>query len=226
MSHASEGLIATLLGLPIFQAEWVLWLLLALSVATLAVMAERFVFYRRHRVDTEAIRAELSRLLARGDFDAAAEYLERFDSLQTNVVRFGLVEHQLGPESVQDLLEAAARKEQARYERNLALLATVASNAPFIGLFGTVLGIIRAFKDLAGNLGEASSSVMAGIAEALIATAIGLLVAIPAVVAFNLAKGTVKRLADDMHLLTGTLLANLKADGARVQPAAARSEEG
>ena len=92
----------------------------------------------------------------------------------------------------------------------MSFLATIASNAPFIGLFGTVLGIIRSFKDLSGNISEASSAVMAGIAEALIATAVGLLVAIPAVVAFNYFKGKVKRAMNNTHLLSKVLLSHLK----------------
>jgi biopolymer transport protein ExbB/TolQ len=85
-------------------------------------------------------------------------------------------------------------------------------------LFGTVLGIIRAFKDLSGNIAEASSAVMGGIAEALIATAVGLLVAIPAVVAFNVLKAKVKHIADDANLLTATLLASLKSVDLHRQP--------
>ena len=82
-------------------------------------------------------------------------------------------------------LEGAKARERLRLERNLAFLATLGSNAPFIGLFGTVLGIIKAFHDLAGSQAGGPSVVMAGISEALVATAVGLMVAIPAVVAFN-----------------------------------------
>lgn len=212
MSESSQGLIGTLLSLPIFQAEWVLWLLIGLSIVSVAVMIERMFFYRKHSIDVEDVRAELSRMLRAGDFEAAAAYLKKYDSLETNVVLYGLREHRLGADSVEDLLAGAARKERARYEKRLNFLATVASNAPFIGLFGTVLGIIRAFKDLSGNMGEASSAVMGGIAEALIATAVGLLVAIPAVIAFNVFKAKVKALSDNMQLLTGALLATLKAE--------------
>ena len=135
MTGNSSGLIDTILGLPIFEAEWVLWLLLIISVLSVAVMIERLVFYRRHRVDVDAVRAELRKLLRLGDMDGAAAYLERFDSLETNVVLFGLREHESGPDAVEDLIGAAARKEKARYEQRLIFLATVASNAPFIGLF-------------------------------------------------------------------------------------------
>lgn len=219
MTGNSGGLIDTLMGLPIFQAEWVLWLLFALSIVSVAIMVERFVFYRRHAVDTGRVRNELASLLSRGDFDGAASLLEKHDSLETNVVLYGIKSHGLGPESVEDLLNGAARQEQARYEKRLNVLATVASNAPFIGLFGTVLGIIRAFKDLAGNMSEASDAVMGGIAEALIATAVGLLVAIPAVVAFNIFKSKVKKLTDNAQLLAATLTSSLKA----LDPAPARS---
>jgi biopolymer transport protein ExbB len=210
-----HGLVSTLLGLPIFESEWVLWLLIGLSVISIGVMIERFLFYRRHAVDIRALRDELSANLDRGDFDGAARLLAQHDSLETNVVLHGLKSHALGPESVEQLLAGAARVEQARFERRLPFLATIASNAPFIGLFGTVLGIIRAFRDLVGNMSEASDAVMGGIAEALIATAVGLLVAIPAVVAFNVFKSKVKGLANNANLLAATLLARLKA----VEPA-------
>ena len=210
MPHESSNLVSILLGLPIFEAEWVLWVLIALSFASVAIMAERFVFYRKHAINATVVRSKFAALLAEGNMQGAADYLAGFDSLETNTVLFGLRDYARGPEAVEDLLAAAARKERARYELRLNFLATVASNAPFVGLFGTVLGIIRAFKDLSGNIAEASSAVMGGIAEALVATAVGLLVAIPAVVAYNVLKGKVKHIADDANLLTATLLASLK----------------
>jgi biopolymer transport protein ExbB/TolQ len=211
MNGNSNGMIQTLLGLPIFHAEWVLWLLIGVSVVSVAVIIERLVFYRRHAVNIDDIKKTFGNHLKEGDFESAAAYLKAFDSLETNVVLFGLRDHRSGPESVQDLIAGAAGKEQARFERRLNFLATVASNAPFVGLFGTVLGIIRAFNDLSSNMSEASGAVMFGIAEALIATAVGLLVAIPAVIAFNTLKAKVKGFVDNMHLLTGMLLANLKS---------------
>lgn len=208
----SHGLIPSLMKLPIFQAEWVLWLLILLSISSVAVMVERNIFYRRHAVDINLVRRRFSDLLSRGDMKGAAEFLQDFDSLETNTVLFGVRDYAKGPDAVEDLLQAAARKERARYESRLGFLATVASNAPFIGLFGTVLGIIRAFKDLSNNMAEASGAVMGGIAEALIATAVGLLVAIPAVVAFNVLKARVRRIADDGNLMTATFLAYLKSE--------------
>lgn len=206
-------LVQTLLDLPIFESAWVLYLLILLSLASIAVMIERGVFYRSRAVDVDAIKAELSKQLDRGDFEAAAAMLKRHDALETNAVLAGLRAWEKGADSVEDLVSGALGREKVRYEKRLGFLATLASNAPYVGLFGTVLGIIKSFRDLAANIAEASQAVMAGIAEALVATAVGLLVAIPAVIAYNAFKGRVKRSVVDAEMLARVLLSNLKAEG-------------
>jgi biopolymer transport protein ExbB/TolQ len=199
--------------LPVFRSEWVLWLLLGLSLLSVAVMVERWIFYRRRKVDFDSLREEFTKDLDKGDFEAAAKLLAKTNSLETNVVLAGLRGYAKGPESVEDLLTGALAREKSFYERRLAILATLASNSPYIGLFGTVLGIVRAFKDLSKDMASASTGVMAGIAEALVATAIGLLVAIPAVVAYNVFKGMVKDAVTNTESLSRILLAELKAAG-------------
>jgi biopolymer transport protein ExbB/TolQ len=221
MHNQSGSLVQTLLGLPIFNSEWVLYLLLALSVISIGVALERWFFYRKRRVDIAALRTSLSKHLDRGDFAGAAALLEKKDALETNVVLEGLRAYEKGPESVEDLLAGALGHERKRYEQRLTFLATIASNSPYIGLFGTVLGIVRSFRDLAANMADASAAVMAGIAEALIATAVGLLVAIPAVVAYNVFKGNVKDAVTNCQLLARQLLAQLKAADAPAPRAAA-----
>jgi len=207
-----SGLVGFLLNLPIFEAEWVLWLLLGLSLVSVAIMIERYVFYVKHRIDTELVRRELGKLLDRGDFAGAAKYLEKFDSLETNVVLFGLREYAKGPDSVEDLLAGAEGKEKQRYTKRLSFLATVGSNAPFIGLFGTVLGVIKAFGELGTDMSSVGGELMIGISEALVATGVGLLVAIPAVIAYNVYNGKVNALSANTELLSRTLLAQLKAE--------------
>ena len=101
-------------------------------------------------------------------------------------------------------------------ERGLSVLATVGSNAPFIGLFGTVLGIMAAFNDLAQTNAEASEAVMAGISEALVATAVGLLVAIPAVVLYNMFTRQVRTRQTQTESLAQLLLARLTGEGEAV----------
>jgi len=217
MSDNTAGLVQTLLGLPIFESEWVLWLLIILSVLSIAVMVERFIFFRARKEDIDSLRGELSKALEAGDFAKAAAALEGRDTLAARIVLAGLQAHQKGPESVEDLITGALGRERARYEKRLGFLATLASNAPYIGLFGTVLGIVRAFRDLAANMDEASNAVMAGIAEALVATAVGLLVAIPAVVAYNQFKGIVKSAVTDGQMLARVLLAELKSSESKPQ---------
>ena len=200
-----------LLRLPIFHAGWVLWLLLGLSCAAIAVAIERAWFFGKHRVDLHAIRRDFQAALDKNDFARAAKVLEAKDSLETNVVLFGLRGHEKGPDAVEDLMLGALPKEKERYDARLDILATLASNAPFIGLFGTVLGIVRAFKDLAGNIQEAGTAVMTGVAEALIATAVGLFVAIPSLLFLNLFKRRVRAAMNNAQLLSRVLLAHLKS---------------
>jgi biopolymer transport protein ExbB/TolQ len=211
MRDQTSSLVQTILGLPIFKTEWVLYLLLGLSVVSIGVMIERWFFYARRSINVDAIRDALSKALDQGNFETAAATLQKHDALETNVVLVGLNAYQKGPESVEDLIAGALGREKARYESRLGFLATLASNAPYIGLFGTVLGIIRSFRDLATNMSEASSAVMSGIAEALVATAAGLLVAIPAVVAYNAFRGRVKDSVTNCQMLARILLSQLKS---------------
>jgi biopolymer transport protein ExbB/TolQ len=210
-THATEGLVQNLLSLPVFRSEWVLWLLLGLSLLSVAVMVERWYFYRKRKIDFDAVKNDFTKALEKGDFDAASKVLDKHDSLETNVTLAGLRGYEKGPESVEDLIAGAMSRGKGEYERRLSILATLASNAPYIGLFGTVLGIVRSFKEMSKDLANASSGVMGGIAEALVATAVGLLVAIPAVVAFNVFKGMVKDSVSNTESLTRVLMAELKS---------------
>jgi biopolymer transport protein ExbB len=175
-----------LLRVTLSSAEWVLWLLLALSVASLAVMLERAVFFRARRLQRGD---EIASRLARGELDGLRPLLEGQLALEARVLQQGLAVLSEGPEMVEEVMAATMASERPRYERFLSFLGTLGSNAPFIGLFGTVLGIIKAFNDLGAVAIRGSAiqqTVMTGISEALVATAVGLAVAIPAVVAYNL----------------------------------------
>jgi biopolymer transport protein ExbB len=197
-------------------AEWVLWVLVFLSVASVIVMIERYVFYFRRRVDIDTLRAAVSASLVKGEVLKAAESLQGSDSMEARVVLFGLREERRGAEAVEDLFAGALATEKNRYERGLGFLGTVGNNAPFIGLFGTVLGIIGAFDNLSEGSEEAARLVMAAIAEALVATGVGLLVAIPAVIAYNSYRTRMKRSVAQTELLGRTVLSHLRkgaADG-------------
>ena len=118
-------------------------------------------------------------------------------------------------ESVRRAMHVAQMREMDRLEESLSTLATIGSTSPYVGLFGTVWGIMNSFRGL-GNVQSATLAVVApGIAEALVATAIGLFAAIPAVIAYNICRSKVQAAATHAHLLASTLLAHLKAQGGR-----------
>lgn len=212
MHGATSSFVHQLLEWPLFQSEWVLWLLFALSAISVAVILERVFFFRRHAGETPAVTAEVTRALTRGDYESATRTLTGRRSLESRVLLAGVVACQQGPDAVEELLAGALGQERAHFEKRLSFLATLASNAPYVGLFGTVLGIVRAFKNLGSEAAEAHAGVMGALAEALVATAIGLLVAIPAVVAFNAFKNAVKDRVTRAETWSRGLLSRLKAD--------------
>ncbi len=202
-------------------AEWVLWLMLALSVLSLAIMLERAWLFWTLRDNVDALMRDLRQLLRSGDMAGARRRLEASPSAAAAVVLAGLADADLGPAAAEEAMSAAAGVQRLKLERRLAFLGTLGNNAPFIGLLGTVIGIVGAFEALgkansAPVAGVAASqlapaAVMTNIAEALVATAVGLLVAIPAVAAFNFFSRLVRTTAANTNALESVLLAHLKA---------------
>jgi biopolymer transport protein ExbB len=168
-------------------AGWVMWLLIGLSILSLAVMIERAVFFFRHSFGNID---DLLRKLAGGDLDGAVKLVADRPGLEAEVLRQGAKAAPRGAEAVEEMVEATILRERLRYERFLSFLGTLGNNAPFIGLFGTVLGVVEAFAALAvnahaGAVTEGAANIMSGVSEALVATAVGLLVALPAVAVNN-----------------------------------------
>ena len=196
---------------------WVLWLLVFASLLSVAVMADRWRAFRRGKLDFKIFMLKLNSLLENGDFKGAGEYASRFPGLEARVSSAGLEAVGKGPASVEEAMLACLTLERSRLEKGLVILATLGNNAPFVGLFGTVLGIIKAFNDLALNGTAGASVVMAGISSALIATAFGILVAIPAVVANNMFHSCLKRRCDNagsvIHLFQSYLRASRPGEG-------------
>jgi len=199
-----------LLAFTLLGAGWVLWLLLALSVLSVAVMVERALYFGRRRMSRTF--PELLRLCQNGELAKAAA-LATSDSMEAEVVRAAAGVAAGGNQAVEKVVQSTIDRRRLEYEQWLFVLGTLGNNAPFIGLFGTVLGIIRAFADLAAaNKGGGSSTasyVMAGISEALVATAVGLFVAIPAVLAFNIFQRLLKRVIGRSNALGNAIAAGL-----------------
>jgi biopolymer transport protein ExbB len=204
-------LVDKLLAFTLLGAEWVLWLLLALSILSVAVMVERGLYFGSRRMSK--VFPRLLELSQSGDLKAAAA-LATTDSMEAEVVRAAAAVAQGGNPAVEKAVQSTIDRRRLEYEKWLFVLGTLGNNAPFIGLFGTVLGIIRAFADLAvankggGGTGTASV-VMTGISEALVATAVGLFVAIPAVLAFNIFQRLLKRVVGRSNALGNAIASGL-----------------
>ena len=191
-------------------SRWVLWLLIFLSLAAIAVIIERIWFYVQERKPDLQIKAALAALREHGT-QKAVERLGGLRSMQVTVARACLERAGDGIAAVEDRRDAAVEEERTRYEKRLAFLGTLGANAPFVGLFGTVLGIIRSFHDLAGGSMQNTQAVMAGIGEALVATAVGLVVALPAVAAYNACMRHCETVASSSIALAHEIIATLKA---------------
>ncbi len=185
-------LVKAFLGLTLIGAEWVLWLLVGLSILSVSIILERLLFFVRARHNFTEFNLTLTDYLKDGAFEPAEGLCASYRSLAARVALQGLHNRRNGREAMEGSMEGLIVGEKSKLDRGLVVLGTLGNNAPFIGLFGTVIGIIKAFHDLSMFPQGGPSVIMSGISEALVATAVGLLVAIPAVVAFNAFNRVVK----------------------------------
>ncbi|MBP6217195.1 MAG: MotA/TolQ/ExbB proton channel family protein [Oligoflexales bacterium] len=190
---SSTDIVTVLLSMTEWGAEWVLWLLIALSVLSISIIFERAFYFWRSRLDFSSFSQNLGEFLSTQQFEKAIWLCENSRSSEALVALKGLQNREKGASAVEHLMEGFALSQKQKWDRGLVVLGTLGNNAPFIGLFGTVIGIIKAFRDLSVNPQGGASVVMSGISEALVATAVGLLVAIPAVIAFNAFSRMVKK---------------------------------
>ncbi len=195
-------------------ASVVMYLLMGLSVLSIGVIVERWWYFRRRRVNMPALSESLMASLRAGDNAKASSALKNDRSVEAEILGEALGWYDAGSAAVEQILSKAIRQRRKSFEAGLLFLGTLGNNAPFIGLFGTVLGIVTAFREL-GTAQTGSSggmnNVMGGIAEALIATAIGILVALPAVIAYNVFQKKGADVEDNAGALGNIVLASLAA---------------
>ncbi len=208
-------------------AEWVLWILLLLSIISIALMVERWLYFLRTRVDADELGARLDEQLRARNLQGAWQLVKdnHTYSIESAVVAAGLIALRNGAQAAAEAMLSVKARMRPSLDANLSILATIGSNAPFIGLMGTVLGIIKAAHELTSEAAASSpNAVMSGVFEALVATAVGLFVAIPAVVAYNLFQRSVrKRIAQTdslAHLILSTARIDARATAAAPAPAA------
>jgi biopolymer transport protein ExbB len=193
----SGGVQQALLGISMQSAATILYLLFAMSILSVAVFIEKYIQYSRDNPLGTAFKGDLVRLLDSRNIAAALKLVDGVRGIKAAIIREGLKNFHEGPFVMAELMDSRTAIERHRLDKRLIILGTVGNNAPFIGLLGTVMGIIKAFHDLSLSTVQGPATVMAGISEALIATAVGLFVAIPAVVFYNYLKAREKALVDD-----------------------------
>jgi biopolymer transport protein ExbB len=204
------SLIHTALRLAQLGAEWVMWLLIGLGFIAAVLVFERLYLYMSTGVNVNRLARQLLKFLQDGKLSEAQKLVGSGRSIEERVISDALGMYREGPDAVEEMVQASVIKERQRYERSLSYLGTVGSNAPFIGLLGTVIGVIISFAELGRNPKGGLEVVGPGISEALVATAVGLVVAIPSLISFNWMKGMLKRRLSNTDFLARIVITQLK----------------
>lgn len=188
-----------------------LWLLVLLSILSIAFILERFFTLGRVKRESMKISEQLRDILQANNLPELEEISKNKNALESRALAYGLRHvRDRGINGLEEIFTSFASIERPALERYLGFLATVGSNAPFIGLLGTVFGVMDAFRGLAQSQGDATA-VMMGISKALVATAVGLMVAIPAVIAYNHFQKQVKGVLLNLNSVKDLCLAYAKS---------------
>jgi len=182
-----------------------MWVLLALSIITVAIVIERLVFFASQHGDTKGLLKQIAQKIQADDLAGAIKVCQANKGMLPRILEFGLQRGEKNRADITDALSIALMEHLNALERNLGIIGTIAVIAPFVGLAGTVLGIIHAFDEIALK-GNASPAVVAsGVSEALITTFSGLVVAVIAVIFFNYFKTRIKVYNQEMIVAANQL---------------------
>ncbi|MCB1193121.1 MAG: MotA/TolQ/ExbB proton channel family protein [Leptospiraceae bacterium] len=192
-----------------YGEQVIFWIMGFASIIALAVFLERLVIYQRNMRKSDSIREDIVKMIRSRDLGSLSAYSsEKKKSIYARFSEFAMEHYNIGLHGLSELMAGKMVEERIYLERRLPILGTLGNNAPFIGLLGTVLGVIKAFNNL-GTLGnQGAEIVMRNIATALLATAAGLLIAIPVVMANNYFSKKVKVMTQNLDILSKEFLAN------------------
>ena len=193
--------------LEIFRGSFTLIILFFCSLLSVTFAFERWWVFRKARQrKVDDFLAHISGMLKEGKVDKALEYTSKIDSPLARLFNYALLHREMAKKDLEELLATKRQEERLALEKNLGVLGTMGNIAPFIGLFGTVIGIIKAFQDLALSGVGGPTVVARGIAEALVATAAGLAVAIPAGIIYNYFTRKLKVVASELEIFSARLV--------------------
>ncbi len=210
----------------LFKGGFFMWPILLLSVVALAVAIERFFVLRKARLDVGQFMMKLRSIYRRGDANAVLAFCSQKDAPIANIIRRGITKHGESDEKIREAVENAGREEVFHLERRLSVLASVGGFAPMLGFLGTVTGMISAFQAIEYHGGVVNPTNLAGgIWEALLTTAFGLIVGIPALAFYNYFVTKVGQFVHQMEVTSTEFLEMLDGKGSAL-PAGGTQEEG
>jgi biopolymer transport protein ExbB len=177
-----------------------MWLILLCSVISIAVFAERLLYFHRATIDLEEFLQGLSNLVRKRNLAEARVECQATSVPVTRVIHAALIRHHLPHTELREIVQEAGQLEVPRLERNLGMLIAIGYICPLIGLLGTVTGLIQAFVQLSANNGYATlADVSGGIYQSLLTTAAGLVVTIPTILAYCHLSARLNALLHDME---------------------------
>jgi biopolymer transport protein ExbB len=179
------------------QGGAVMIILIVMSVITVAIVIERLVFFAQQHGDSKGLLKSLGARIAADDIPGAIAVAHKEKGMLPRILEFGLQRGTKNRADITDALSIALMENLNLLERNLGIIGTIAVIAPFVGLTGTVSGIIHAFDDIARKGNASPAVVAAGVGEALVTTLAGLIVAVVSVVFFNYFKTRIKSYNQD-----------------------------
>src|ERR1700749_2390795 len=182
-----------------------MWMLLILSVVAIAIVIERLLFFASQHSDSKGLLRALGQKIAANDLPGAIKVCQQNKGMLPKILEFGLKRGEKNRADITDALSIALMEHLNSLERNLGIIGTIAVISPFVGLFGPVLVIIRAFQDIALKGNSTPAVVAAGVSEALITTAAGLFVAVVSVIFFNYFKSRIKNYNQEMIVAANQL---------------------
>jgi biopolymer transport protein ExbB/TolQ len=169
-----------------YADDVVLMVLIVMSIVSIALIIERYMTLKKISGESARVRARIKMALQNGSVEDFADLAKDPTSIEGRSAGYAMKYMKAhGEKGIEDIFNTCILTEKSELEKFLPVLATISSNAPFIGLLGTVLGIMKAFNDLAVTQNAGQQTVMSGISTALVATAAGLFVAIPASMFYN-----------------------------------------
>lgn len=184
-----------------------MYILLICSILSVTFIIERFLKYRlKSRLKRADFMSKIKQTLKTSGIDVAIKLCETYDTPISNVVHSGLKLYRQPEKEVSNSMEREITIETISLERNTSIVGTIGNIAVYIGLFGTVLGIVRSFHDISRLGAGGMNVVIGGVSEALICTATGLLVAIPSVIAYNYFVKKIDNFVNEMEICASEII--------------------